>query len=181
MTSDDQLLENYARRGDVRSLTELVDRHSRWMAAYLRGLTRSKADADDAFQDAWVRVMRSCRGFRGGSVRAYLLRTARSALIDRYRRAGRPWQTLDETDVSAEISDAALGPDETYDSKSTAEDVRLAIATLSPGLRDVLLMRIEGELTFQEIADQLRLPIGTVLSRMHAATLRLKKMLKGVK
>ena len=86
MPDDAQLLEAYARRGDVESLSALVSRHAVWLKALLRGLLPGASDAEDAFQEVWVRVIRSAGTYRGGSVRAYLARIARSAVVDRHRR-----------------------------------------------------------------------------------------------
>ena len=155
MTDDARLLLDYAKRGDVKSLSSLVVRHSKWLAAYLRGSTSSEADAEDAVQEVWVRVIRSCGSYRGGSVRAYLARIARSVAIDRFRR-GRPMVSVDATDgegaVLAEtLADGAPAPNAAFESRATSEDVRRAVRALPENQREVLLMRIEAELSFKEI------------------------------
>lgn len=180
--SDEDLLLDYGLRGDVKSLSELVVRHSKWMQAYLRGMLQA-ADADDAFQDAWMRVIRSAARYRGGKARAYLASAARSAALDRLRRMGRTVSLDDEDGIggaAAETAaDAAPNPRERFESKATGEDVRRAVRSLPEGPRQVLLMRIEAELTFREIADELGVPLGTALTWMHAATENLKKTLGG--
>ena len=182
MTEDAQLLLDYARRGDLKSFSSLVARHSKWLTAYLRGVTPTLADAEDAVQETWVRVIRSCESFRGGSVRAYLTRVARSAAIDRFRRAGRPAVSVDAAGEDGAallevLPDGALAPDAAFESRATAEDVRRAVRALPENQREVLLMRIEAELSFREIAETMGIPLGTALTWMRAATLRLKKEL----
>ena len=59
--------------------------------------------------------------------------------------------------------------------------MREAVRTLPEGPRQVLLMRIEGELSFKEIASELDVPLGTALTWMRTATLKLKEMLGGLK
>lgn len=181
MTDDARLLLDYAKRGDVKSLSSLVVRHSKWLAAYLRGSTSVEADAEDAVQEVWVRVIRSCGSYRGGSVRAYLARIARSVAIDRFRR-GRPMVSVDATDgegaVLAEtLADGAPAPNAAFESRATSEDVRRAVRALPENQREVLLMRIEAELSFKEISETMGIPLGTALTWMHAATVRLKKEL----
>ena len=182
MTDDSQLLARYANEGDVRSLSELVDAHTRWLMAYLRGALPTESDAEDAFQEAWMRVIRFCGSYRGGSVRGYLARVARSVVTDRFRRGGPPSISLDtssdeEDAPSADLADGAPSPGEAFELRATSEDVRRAVRALPERLRDVVLLRIEGELTFQEIADELGVPLGTVLTWMRSATARLKKTL----
>lgn len=180
MTEDGQLLENYARHGDVASLSELVGRNTKWLIAFLRGLVPTEADAEDAFQEVWVRVIRSGRAYRGGSVKAYLARIARSVVIDRFRRAGVPTVSVDAADGEAtaeEVADASPTPSERFESCATSADVRAAVRALPLRHREVLLMRIEGEMAFKEIAAELGVPIGTVLTWMRSATLKLKEVL----
>ena len=129
MTDDSQLLARYANEGDVRSLSELVAAHTRWLMAYLRGALPTESDAEDAFQEAWMRVIRFCGSYRGGSVRGYLARVARSVVTDRFRRGGPPSISLDtssdeEDAPSADLADGAPSPGEAFELRATSEDVR---------------------------------------------------------
>lgn len=182
MIDDAQLLLDYARRGDVKSFSALVGRHSKWLIAYLRGIAPTLADAEDAVQEVWMKVIRSCGSYRGGSVRAYLTRVARSVAIDRFRRNGRPTVSVDAvgadgTSLSETLTDGAPPPDAAFECRATAEEVRRAVRLLPENQREVLLMRIEAEMSFREIAEALGIPLGTALTWMHVATLRLKKEL----
>lgn len=185
MEEDGELLFDYARRGDVKSLAALVRRHSTWMQALLRGMLHEAADADDAFQDAWMRIIRSAGSYRGGNVKAYLASAARSVAIDRIRRE-RGNVSLDAEDgegasVAAAAASNEATPGERFESKATSEDVRRAIGTLAEGPRQVLLMRVEGDLSFREIAAELKIPLGTALTWMRTATLKLREVLGGAR
>lgn len=182
MAEDSQLLLDYARRGDLTSFSALVTGHSKGLLAFLRGLLPSEEDAEDAAQEVWLRVIRACGSYRGGSVRAYLVRTARSVAADRYRRAGVPTVSLDGDageGLAAELKDEAMTPGERFATRATADEIRAAVRRLPLRQREVFLMRVEGELTFQEIADQLGIPLGSALTWMRVATRRLKRQLKG--
>lgn len=177
---DEQLLFDYVRRGEVKSLSALVTRTSRPLMAYLRGMTPNDADAEDAFQECWMRVIRSCASYRGGSVRAYLMTIARSVVIDRYRRRGAPTVSIDADEsegLASVLAAESPTPDKTCERAANAAVVRAAVRILPPQQREVLLLRIEGELPFKEIAAQLGIPLGTALTWMHAATEKLKQML----
>lgn len=179
MSEDGQLLLAYVRQGDVRSLSVLVERNAGWLKGFLRGLVSSDADAEDAFQDTWMRVIRSCGSYRGGSVRAYLATIARSVVIDRFRRNGRAVVSIDVEGGSGAavvntLADGAPSPGALFEKAVTAEDVRRAVRALPSGQREVVLMRIEGEIPFKEIAETMGIPLGTALTWMHAATDRLK-------
>jgi len=184
MPDGSQLLLDYAHRGDLASFSALVTAHAKWLLAFLRGLLPTEADAEDAVQETWMRVIRSCGSYRGGSVRAYLSQVARSVAVDRFRRSGAPTVSLDEAGedgepTSVELPDGAPTPDVRFETRATAAEIRATVRRLPWRLREVFLLRVEGELTFREIADQLDLPLGTILTRMRSASARLRKELKG--
>ena len=181
MADDVQLLRDYARRGDVASLSALVTRHGVWLTAFLRGFLSGRSDVDDAFQDVWMRVIRSADGYRGGNVKAYLARIARGVAVDRLRRAGRivSLDAGDETGASPaeDIPSSDPGPRAHVELRASAEEVRAAVRELPEGPRQVLLLRIEAEMQFQDIAAELGVPLGTALTWMRAATEFLKRKL----
>lgn len=179
MEEDGKLLSDYSRRGDPASLSALVVRNSRWMTAFLRGMLGSLPDAEDVFQETWLRVIRSRGAYRGGSPKAYLTKIARSAALDFLRRKGKYVLSIDDDDGSRDDPGCTrTAPDEAFEIKATVEEVQKAVAALRMPEREVVLMRVEGELTFKEIAAQLDLPLGTVLTRMRTATIRLRNELK---
>ena len=170
--------------GSTKEYSALVATHAVWLSAFLRGLVRREADAEDAFQDVWMRVFKRGGIPEGASPRAYLAQTARSVVIDRHRREGLEDLVLDapdETGVSPveTLVDAAPLPSVQLADSATREALRSAIRALPAGPRSVVVMRIEAELTFQEIAEELGVPLGTVLTWMRRAMARLKRVLGG--
>lgn len=184
MADDPELLRAYASRGDVASLSALVRRHAVWMQALLRGMLPSAADADDAFQEAWVRVMKSAGSYRGGKMKSYLATVARSAALDLMRRSGRlasldAGEAVRGESAADAVPDPAPDPGARFESSATSGDVRAAVRELPAGRRQVVLMRIEAEMTFREIAEAMGIPLGTALTWMREATEFLRKRLGG--
>lgn len=168
--------------GDT-SIQALVAEHGRWLMAFIRALAGD--GVEDVFQETWLRLLRSRTELRGSGVKTYLVKTARSIVIDRLRRR-RPTESLEARTENGEafaeeVADTAPTPSEAYESKATAADVRAAIAALPFNWRQVVLMRIEGEMEFREIASELGVPLGTALTWMHQATVELKRKLGGGK
>ena len=79
--------------------------------------------------------------------------------------------------AAANAAAAGPTPGEAFESKATSEDVRRAVRALPEGPRQVLLLRIEGDLAFREIAAELGVPLGTALTWMRTATQKLREML----
>lgn len=184
MSNDSHLFENYVRRGDLESFSALVSRHGVWMLVLLRGILNSVSDADDAFQDTWIRVIKSADRYKGGNIRAYLATVARSVAIDLLRKRGRDMRLeslVNENDEVIELPDSSPTPDERFESLAMSDDVRRALADLPEGQRQVFLMRVEAELSFREIAETMDIPIGTALTWMQSAKVKLKKILGRLK
>ncbi|MEI8242723.1 MAG: sigma-70 family RNA polymerase sigma factor [bacterium] len=178
--SDAELLFAF-RKGDVPALDTLIGRYQGQLHGYLRAMTGSTADADDLFQETWLRVVRNPGSFRGGAFNAWLWRITRNLLIDRLRRR-KPVVSLDDTtaegtsfveltpapgpDAGAEAADAELG-----------RQIAAAVGRLPPDQRDVFLLRTQAGMSFAEIARLRRMPINTALGRMHYAIQRLRQEL----
>ena len=132
-----------------------------------------------------MRVIRAAPRYRGGMVKPYLATVARSAAIDHLRRT-RAAVSLDDEEgegaaAAATVAAEGPAPGEAFESQATSDDVRRAVGTLPEGPRQVLLMRVEGGLSFREIAAELAIPLGTALTWMRSATLKLRRMLGGEK
>lgn len=150
-------------------------------------LSRSRPDAEDIVQEAFLRALRSFDGFRGDDVRPWLLAIVRNAayrwLADR-QRAGNII-SLDETLVGQGAEN--LQPYQAASEEPSAEQrlvgaaerdyVLRALAELPPAFREVLVLReIEG-LSYREIADVVGTPPGTVMSRLARGRRDLRKTL----
>jgi RNA polymerase sigma-70 factor (ECF subfamily) len=155
-------------------------------AAAMR-MTRNPADAEDLVQETYLRAYRGYGGFEEGTnLRAWLFRILTNAYINRYRaRQRRPDETeLDEVEellLYRRMADIAPGigrsaEDELLEGFSEAE-VKTALEELPEQFLPVLLLAdIEG-FSYQEIADILDIPIGTVMSRLHRGRKALQKRL----
>lgn len=133
---------------------------------YARWLTRSDADAEDVVQDACVRAMRFISSLRGGDARAWFFTIVRNTWYSRASRRPDPGHAAPIESAGNEPPDDSLGPEEQLLQQHTVARVRSAIEALPADFREVIVLReIEG-LSYKEIAAILRVPIGTVMSRL---------------
>lgn len=146
---------------------------------YARWLTRNDADAQDVVQDACVRAMRFFSSLRDDDARAWLFAIVRNTWYSRASRRAAATETT-VVDRPDERPDEALDPEARLLQQDAVARVRAALEQLPTDFREVIVLReIEG-LTYKEIAAVVRVPIGTVMSRLARARERLLAVLRPV-
>ena len=183
--TDDELMAAFI-VGDSTAMETLFLRYRQSVYSWLLRMTGDVTEAEDIYQDVWLKVIRHAADYRSGSFRAWLWQIVRNKATDRMRKMS-PSLILDSP-ISAEgegeetIVDQ-LSDDRAADALMQIEEVERqrvvceAIEALPMAQKEVVLLRINGELSFKEIADMLAAPIGTVLARMHNAVKNLKAAL----
>jgi RNA polymerase sigma-70 factor (ECF subfamily) len=137
------------------------------LLAYFRRQPALAAVAEDLLQDTFVRALqRSDRLHASVSQRAYLFGIARHVGLDALRRR-RPTEELPSETAAA-----------TVEEDDRLEPLRAAIAELPALHREALLLKLQHELSYEEIAEVLAIPVGTVRSRLHHAVRRLREIVK---
>src|SRR3989454_11176736 len=141
-------------------------------------LTRNRTRAEDLLQETFLRAWRSFRTFQPGTnARAWLYKILMNAYIDSYRKTAREPEVVDHDDVDefylytkvqeSEDFRRAGNPEEEVLARLMDTDVKGALDSLPESFRQVVILSdIEG-FSYQEIADILSIPIGTVMSRLH--------------
>lgn len=151
-----------------------------------RHLAGSKDEAEELMQETYARAFRSWRSYTPGTnMRAWLLRILTNINIDRGRQKQRrpPERSLEEGDYSLyDRLEQAAGTGSSDDEERllhrlSQSGIVDALAALPHNFRDVLVLVDLGEFSYQETAQILSVPIGTVMSRLHRARRLLKKSL----
>ncbi|HVW32773.1 MAG TPA: RNA polymerase sigma factor [Acidimicrobiia bacterium] len=128
-------------------------------------------DADDACQEAWMRIWRAWENADPERLDAWAFRIVRNSCIDRLRLR-RPATTLtDDLVAPASVEDVVLPRLEVDDALRILEHLPVA-------LRETLWLREVGELSYAEIAEIQGVPLGTVMSRLNAGRRKLAKLLR---
>lgn len=148
------------------SLKDAYETHGPKVLAYLRARLADVHDCEELLQQTFVTIATDSRGYEGASSpRAWLIGIARNLLREHLRRRLR---------APTITSDPEL-PAVTHVADDRLEEVRQAIAGLPAAQREVLELRLRDEMSYAEIAEALRLPIGTVRSRLHHAVEALRR------
>ncbi|MDX1514642.1 MAG: RNA polymerase sigma factor [Gammaproteobacteria bacterium] len=174
---DEALMLRY-RNGDVRAFELLYERHKGPLFRYFLRQCPQRAVAEELFQEVWTSVVRSRERYR---VRAkfttLLYRMAHNRLID-YRRSAASNPGHDgAADVYEDRPDGSAAADERLDADRRAAALRRAIASLPPEQREAFLLREEGGLRLEQIAQVTGVGSETAKSRLRYAVMKLREAL----
>ena len=179
MLSDRQILECEllvlrCQQGDTSAFELIVRMWERSLFYYLRRLASSEEDAWDLLQETWLKTFRSIGSLRDPrTLPSFLYTTARNAAVSRLRngRLGRELTCpLDEETLEVPCDDASVFDD--------AEQVHHSLDRLPLPQREILTLYFLEDLSHEEIARLLGIPLGTVKSRLHYAKLAIQKLLQ---
>ena len=143
-------------------------------------LTRNADEAEDLVQETTLRALRGFESFRAdGPVRAWMLTILRNQFINGYRARARAPRavSLDALENPDPVMPTLPGPERTVFSHLENDAVKFAVSQLPEDYRTVLVLSDMNGLTYQEISDELAVPIGTVRSRLSRARGRIRRSL----
>lgn len=150
----------------------LVEEHAPALYRVAYRMVGDQHEAEDMVQEAFRSAWKSREAYepnRGD--RAWLASILRRRIVDRWRRTNLPTVTMGDAQPEQGVAgDDPLAGDYT-------DEMQVALAGLPAELRETLLLVVVGELTHQEVADLLEVPLGTVLSRVSRARRRLRDLI----
>jgi RNA polymerase sigma-70 factor (ECF subfamily) len=138
-------------------------------------------EAEDLTQDIFLKIFRSLDSFdRRANFQTWLISVSRNLCIDHYRSVRKERETIDRGVDAAELSPQSsdAGPIAALEQRDRVVLLRQALAALPETLRTAVLLRDIQELSYQEIADKLRLPEGTVKSRINRGRTELARQIR---
>ncbi|MGH8873675.1 MAG: sigma-70 family RNA polymerase sigma factor [Acidimicrobiia bacterium] len=156
---------------------EVARTYGRKIYNFAYRLTGNRHDANDLTQEVLLRVRRGLPDYRPGSFEGWLWRITRNAFLDDVRRRNRkPTAPLPE-EVDRTDMGASPAPEEVLASVRLGEDVQRALLSLPIEFREAVVMCDVVGLSYEEIAQAVAAPIGTVRSRIHRGRKMLRELL----
>ncbi len=188
---EDRALVERVQAGDKEAFRALVERHQRRAFSIAMALVRDENDARELVQDAFLRVYKNIGGFQGqSSFFTWLYRIITNLSIDLIRKPGRQVAVLDEAKASTDSEDSSASKDFPFLSRIDGADpadvvrrseialrLREALAALPDYHRGVILMREVEGLSYEEMAQAMKVSKGTIMSRLFHARQKLQKAL----
>jgi RNA polymerase sigma-70 factor (ECF subfamily) len=187
MNEDAETLRR-CREGDEAAYREIVQRYQRQVYSVAMRMVRSAEDAEDLTQDTFVRMFKAIDRYDPTRPFAAWLMTIASRLcIDHIRRRkvrpiAMPLVRQDagtHEEQTIDVVDPGLQPDEITSHREEEQQAQLLIDSLPPHYRIVVVLRHQQDLSYEEIATSLDLPIGTVKARIHRARALLRQRIEG--
>jgi RNA polymerase sigma-70 factor (ECF subfamily) len=184
--SDEELLKRF-RRGRRDAFEVLVRRYEQELFGYLRRYLGDGTLAEDVFQNTFLQVYTKIKSYQlDRPARPWLYAIATNQAIDAMRRVGRKQavslqlvredgNTTDSDDLSGILECKDTSPSDAAEGEERRVLVRAAVDELPDFLRQVVILGYYQGLRYQEIADILDIPLGTVKSRLHTALKRLQE------
>jgi RNA polymerase sigma-70 factor, ECF subfamily len=176
-------------RGDGGAWAELVRSHHRRVYGMCYRFTGSAHDAEDLTQEVFLKLYGNLRSFNSdkGSFTTWITTLTRNLLVDHFRRSRMErstdsldagWDTAEDTRSGAELlQDARRSPHDHTVARELERMVQAALAKVSPELREAVILRDLEDMDYKEIALVLRVPEGTVKSRISRGRAELARLL----
>ncbi len=181
---DDQAIVRSCLEGDERAFAELVRRYNTAIFRLAWRMLRNEEEARDIVQEVFLRVHRAMASYdQNRKFSTWILRIATNLCIDRLRRKKVKLLSIDidandEAHVPVVLTEQGPGPDIQYGKLSLREKLDEIIMRMTPIYRIVVELRYKQVLSYEEIADVLEIPLGTVKARLHRAHRYLKDELE---
>lgn len=181
-TSGAELIRR-ARAGDGVAWEEIVTTFSRRIFNLAYRFTSSVEAAEDLTQEVFIRIYKTLDQYdaKQGDLSNWLMRLARNLIIDDYRHRQRnPQNTMADTvdDHTYHLRAVGTSAQKEMERRELCANVQEGIDKLPPDLRTCVILRDIEELTYQEIVDVLKIPEGTVKSRINRGRIELAKILR---
>jgi len=172
-----------ARAGDGTAWEDIVTQYSRRIFNLAYRFTSSIEAAEDLTQEVFIRIYKTLEQYdaKQGDLSNWLMRLARNLIIDDYRHRQRnPQNTMaDDVDEHAyHLRSVGTSAQKEMERRELAAQVQEGIDKLPPDLRTCVILRDIEEMTYQEIVDVLKIPEGTVKSRINRGRIELAKILR---
>jgi RNA polymerase sigma-70 factor, ECF subfamily len=176
--------------GDAVAWEEIVQRYNRRIYNICYRFAGSADDAQDLTQEVFIKMYRTLNSYdvERGAFMTWVTTITRNLLVDHFRKSKQdrvtdsidaaPSEHEDATPLSDKIQDRTPTPDASAQSRETRETVHRALQKLSPDLREAVILRDLQDMDYREIATVLRVPEGTVKSRINRGRAELARLLQ---
>jgi RNA polymerase sigma-70 factor (ECF subfamily) len=183
---EEEQLIRQAVSGDLDAFNELVLMHQDMAYNHAHAISGDSNVAEDATQESFIKAFQALKSFRGGSFRGWLLRIVTNTVYDLLRRSSKhPAQPLfpedefgEEVESAPWLEDPSASVQEAIENRELSATLQTLLDELPDVYRTVINLIDVQELDYEEAAQALKVPLGTVKSRLARARLQMQKKLE---
>lgn len=180
--TDEELIERF-QKGDMYAFDLIVKRYKDQLLNFVYRFLGDRAEAEDVVQETFLRVFRNRKAYKKVAKFSTWIYTisgnlAKTELRKRKRRNVHSISEMGFENKDYEISDETANPEKRIDSLMKEEIIEREIMALPPKFREVIILRDIQELSYEEISKIIKVPIGTVKSRVNRGRLKLQEKLR---
>jgi len=179
---DSTLVSNYI-NGDEKSIEILIKRHQQRLFSFIYSKVKNRDVTEDIFQDTFIKVIRTLK--KGnyneeGKFLPWVVRISHNLVIDHFRKSNRmpTFKNTDEFDIFSVLGDGSLNAESLLIKEQIHADVKELINELPEEQKQVLVMRMYNDMSFNEISENTGVSINTALGRMRYALINLRKLIE---
>ncbi len=161
------------KNGDEGCFAQIVDIYGRRCFGYFYRLTSNRDLSEELLSELFVKLVEKIGGYRGGSFDGWIFTMASNIFHDHLRFKQRQKRLLDEHSkrLISQAAGVVSGKDD------DADKLQMALGELDSDVRELIMLRFYSQMSFKEIADSRREPIGTTLSKVHRGLKRLRELM----
>ena len=182
----DAILIDRFQKGDFHAMDTLIQKHGKRAHNLALRLTQNEDVASDIVAETFVKIFRALPRFKGNSAfTTWMHRVLTNCFLDyRKKESARPHLSLDtycvadESGVAIQIIDPSDSPHDKSEHRERLRTIQMALQKLVPHQKTMILMYHVEMLSYDDMAKVLRVPVGTVKSRMNRARVSLRSFLK---
>ena len=176
MDSTDSLnkIVKACQQGSSDAFNQLVEMYSSRCYGYFYRLTGNSAVSNDLLSDLFLKLVRKIKTFDGGSFEKWLFTTAANVFRDSLRKRYRQKKLLESKAQEIQLEDNA----ERVSSREMSDKLQMMLTRLDEETAELLMMRFYGDLSFKELAELRKEPIGTTLSKVHRGLKKLRELME---
>ena len=182
MKSEDRILIERCLKGEERAFEELLNKYKTAVFSICYRMVRNRTDAEDLSQDAFIRTFSVLDRYDPSyPFSSWLFRITSNLCIDFLRRRRGDTVSLDqpiagtEGDIQRQLPAKTVKPDREMETKEMMATLEDAISGLPEHYRIIVVLRHQEQMSYEEIADNLGIPLGTVKARIHRARNMIKE------
>jgi len=172
---DSKLVRKYL-NGDSRAFEKLYEKYEKPLFSYIYKMTKNRENAEEVFQKTWIRVIEKMEDYKEkGRFASWVFSIGHNCTIDLLRKEKRNREDYIISNDNFTIIEKEKNPEQILVAEEKKELLKEKINKLTHDQREVVFLRIYGDMSFKEISRMLDVPLNTVLGRMHYAVKNLKR------